>query len=57
MKNALDDAEITIKDIDSINCHATSTPTGDLAENRALYNLMENNPDIINKISITAPKS
>ncbi|TWP25208.1 beta-ketoacyl-[acyl-carrier-protein] synthase II [Apibacter muscae] len=39
MKNALDDANISITDIDHINLHGTSTPLGDLAEIKAIKKL------------------
>lgn len=36
MKEALEDAELNIKDIDYLNTHGTSTPLGDLAELTAI---------------------
>lgn len=36
MKNALNDAEMSITDIDYINVHGTSTPLGDVAESKAI---------------------
>lgn len=36
MINALDDADITVEQVDYINAHGTSTPAGDLAEARAV---------------------
>ena len=39
MRNALDDAGITTKDIDHINMHGTSTPLGDVAESKAILKL------------------
>ncbi|HEY4540332.1 MAG TPA: beta-ketoacyl-ACP synthase II [Faecalibacter sp.] len=39
MKNALDDANIRLEDIDHINMHGTSTPLGDIAESKAITKL------------------
>ena len=36
MKGALEDARLNIDQVDLINCHAASTPLGDLAENTAI---------------------
>jgi len=43
MKNALEDANITIADIDHINMHGTSTPLGDIAESKAIAKLFGEN--------------
>ena len=39
MVNCLDDAELSIEDVDVINVHGTSTPLGDLAEVKAIQKL------------------
>lgn len=39
MKNALDDAGLSVSDIDYINVHGTSTPLGDIAETKAIKTL------------------
>lgn len=36
MKNCLDDAGLSITDVDAINMHGTSTPLGDVAESKAI---------------------
>ena len=43
MKNAVEDANITIADIDHINMHGTSTPLGDIAESKAITKLFGEN--------------
>ena len=40
MRAALNDAEINFSDLNHINCHATSTPVGDIAEAKAIFNLL-----------------
>lgn len=39
MENALEDAEMSIQDIDYINVHGTSTPLGDIGEVKAIKKL------------------
>ncbi|MBB6325740.1 3-oxoacyl-[acyl-carrier-protein] synthase II [Algoriphagus iocasae] len=39
MKFALEEAGLTIKDVDYINAHATSTPLGDVSETKAISKL------------------
>lgn len=39
MKNCLEDAGLTIADVDAINMHGTSTPLGDIAESKAIIDL------------------
>jgi 3-oxoacyl-[acyl-carrier-protein] synthase II len=39
MRNALDDAGLSVNDIDHINTHGTSTPVGDIAESKAIIDL------------------
>jgi 3-oxoacyl-[acyl-carrier-protein] synthase II len=39
MQEALNDAELTIEDIDYLNTHGTSTPLGDIAELTAIQSL------------------
>ena len=39
MKFALDEAGLTIQDVDYINAHATSTPLGDVSETKAISKL------------------
>ena len=43
MKNALDDANLTVADIDHVNMHGTSTPLGDVAESKAITKLFGDN--------------
>lgn len=53
MRLALEEAEISPNQIDYINVHATSTPTGDLSELKALETIFGVNPNA----SISATKS
>jgi 3-oxoacyl-[acyl-carrier-protein] synthase II len=54
MKFALEEAGLKIQDVDYLNAHATSTPTGDLSEIKAISRLSERNPD---NLHISATKS
>lgn len=54
MKNALDDAQISVDKIDHINMHATSTPLGDIAEPKAIVDLFG---DHAKNIQINGTKS
>lgn len=54
MKAALDDANISIEDVDYINVHGTSTPLGDIAELKAIQALFG---EYAYKISISSTKS
>ena len=53
MTLALEEAEITPNDIDYINAHATSTPTGDMSELKAMEKVFGINPNA----NISATKS
>jgi 3-oxoacyl-[acyl-carrier-protein] synthase II len=39
MKLAIEDADITVSDVDYVNVHGTSTPLGDVAETKAIIDL------------------
>lgn len=54
MQNALDDAGLTINDIDYINVHGTSTPVGDVAEIKAIKRLFG---EQAYKLNISSTKS
>ena len=41
MKFALEEAELNVQDLDYLNAHATSTPTGDLSEMKAVARLLQ----------------
>jgi 3-oxoacyl-[acyl-carrier-protein] synthase II len=54
MRLALQEAELTIQDVDYLNAHATSTPVGDLSEINAITSLLEGKSS---SMAISATKS
>jgi 3-oxoacyl-[acyl-carrier-protein] synthase II len=54
MEQALEDAELTLQDVDYINAHATSTPVGDISELKAITGFFG---DHAPKLNISATKS
>jgi 3-oxoacyl-[acyl-carrier-protein] synthase II len=54
MSLALEDAGLTVKDVDYLNVHATSTTAGDESETKAVKRLFGENPSNLN---ISATKS
>ncbi|UYQ92250.1 beta-ketoacyl-ACP synthase II [Chitinophaga horti] len=54
MQQALEDAELTLEDVDYINAHATSTPLGDLSELKAINTLFGEHAK---KLNVSATKS
>lgn len=54
MKRALDDAQLTPKDVQHVNAHATSTPVGDVGEMNAVAKLFG---DGLSDVHISATKS
>lgn len=44
MQIALNEAELNPEDVDHLNCHATSTPVGDVSEIRAVQNVFSQEP-------------
>jgi 3-oxoacyl-[acyl-carrier-protein] synthase II len=54
MRNALEDAGLSINDIDYINVHGTSTPLGDVQEARAIQDVFG---EAAYKINISSTKS
>ncbi|KAA2244453.1 beta-ketoacyl-ACP synthase II [Chitinophaga agrisoli] len=54
MEEALEDAGLTITDVDYINAHATSTPVGDVSELKAITSTFG---DHTQKLNISATKS
>ncbi|UII28207.1 beta-ketoacyl-ACP synthase II [Fulvivirga maritima] len=51
---ALDEAGITMNDVDYVNLHATSTPVGDASELRAIFNISKGNTS---HLHVSATKS
>ncbi|MBL3654595.1 beta-ketoacyl-ACP synthase II [Fulvivirga sediminis] len=51
---ALDEAQITMAEVDYVNLHATSTPVGDASELRAIYNISKGNTS---HLHVSATKS
>ncbi|MEL6591221.1 MAG: beta-ketoacyl-ACP synthase II [Bacteroidota bacterium] len=54
MQDALDDAGLSVGDVDYLNAHATSTPVGDISEAKAIAELFA---DHLDKLHISATKS
>ncbi|MEM6348629.1 MAG: beta-ketoacyl-ACP synthase II [Bacteroidota bacterium] len=54
MQDALDDAGLTVADVDYLNAHATSTPVGDISEAKAIADLFAGQLD---QLHISATKS
>lgn len=54
MKFALEEAGITMQEVDYLNAHATSTPTGDLSEIKAIVRHLEGD---FSKLHISSTKS
>jgi 3-oxoacyl-[acyl-carrier-protein] synthase II len=54
MKNALQDAEMTVDQIDYVNVHGTSTPLGDVAETKAIVKVFGEHAY---KLNISSTKS
>jgi 3-oxoacyl-[acyl-carrier-protein] synthase II len=54
MKNALEDANLHIEDVDYINTHGTSTPLGDISEIKAVQKLFGEHAY---KLNISSTKS
>ncbi len=55
MKLAVEEAGLQLSDVDHINTHGTSTPVGDPAEAKAIYNLF--GEELAKKININSTKS
>jgi 3-oxoacyl-[acyl-carrier-protein] synthase II len=55
MKLALQEAGLTMQDVDYINAHATSTPVGDASEISAIKTMLKDMPD--KRVAVSATKS
>ena len=54
MRNAVEDAGVSLSDVDYINSHGTSTPVGDVIESRAMERLFGNDAK---KLAVSSTKS
>jgi len=54
MKRALEESNLSVQDVDYINVHGTSTPLGDIAEQKAIVNVFGEHAY---KVSISSTKS
>tara|TARA_B100001029_G_C15055847_1_gene454325 strand:- start:1465 stop:2730 length:1266 start_codon:yes stop_codon:yes gene_type:complete len=54
MQNAINDSQISIKSIEYVNAHGTSTPSGDEVEAKAIDKIFENNNK---KVNVSSTKS
>ena len=54
MRNAIDDAGVSLSDVDYINSHGTSTPVGDVIESRAMERLFG---DHAKNLAVSSTKS
>ncbi len=54
MRRALSETKADAEDVDYLNCHATSTPVGDVSEIKAIVSLFGEDPE---KLHISATKS
>ena len=54
MRNAVEDAGVSLSDVDYINSHGTSTPVGDVIESRAMERLFG---DDAKKLAVSSTKS
>lgn len=54
MRNAIKDAQVDVSAVHYINAHGTSTAAGDLAESRAIENVLG---DAANSVAVSSTKS
>ena len=54
MKNALEDSNLDVSEIEHINAHGTSTPLGDVVESMAIKEVFKNSAE---SISVSSTKS